>query len=135
MSTEISVISGSGLAYAKKSTPKGGSLNEISLRGVATAVINPEDASASLSGVASAVTVDTSPVLLPTTPLKYRRALGILNNDNTNILYIGFNAEVTTSNGWPIAASNSISLDINGDVKVYGVGSASGVDVRLLELA
>lgn len=137
MAYESSIIVGSGQNPLKQSD---GQLcpnpitKERHLRGTQVVLINPEDASAGGSGLATQVTVGTSPIKLPTAPLKYRRAIAIHNNDSTNPIYIGFSSDVTTGTGFPIAAGACLPMDINGAVEVYGISGGS-IDVRILELS
>jgi hypothetical protein len=134
MAREASVIVGSGINPLKKDVCVNNTTGERHLRGTAIVVLNPEDASAGCSGLVTAVTLDAVAVQLPSTPLVYRRAISICNN-SAETIYIGFDPGVTTGTGWPIPAGTAISLDINGQVLVYGVSATSSLDVRILELS
>ena len=103
-------------------------------RGLGTVVVNPEDFSVHLGLGQQNITVMGTAVLLPPSPLEFRRAL-VIHNNGADILYIG-GANVTTSNGFPLAANEKIAIDIQGNnsVRVYGVSGGSS-DVRILELA
>lgn len=133
MARESSAIVGSGINPLKTLVCVNNTTKERHLRGTQVVLINPEDASAGNSGVATQLTVSTSAAKLPTTPMKYRRAIAIFNN-SSETLYIGFDPSVTTGNGWPIPASSSLPMDINAAVEVYGIASSS-IDVRILELS
>lgn len=135
MAYEASVIVGSGINPLKKQVCVNDTTQERHLRGTNVVVLNPEDGSAGCSGLASAITVGTSAVKLPTTPLKYRRAISICNNSTTETLYLGFDPGVTTGDGWPLAPGGAISFDLNGQVEVYGISSGVSTDVRTLELS
>ena len=135
MAREASVIVGSGINPLKKDVCPNNTTKERHLRGTATVILNPEDASAGCSGLVTAVTLTGSTVQLPSTPLPYRRAVSICNNSTADTVYIGFDPGVSTGTGWPIPPGTAISLDINGDVKVYGVSGGTGTDVRILELS
>jgi hypothetical protein len=135
MARESSVIVGSGINPLKKDVCPNNTTKERHLRGTNTVILNPEDASAGCSGLVTAVTLGASTVQLPTAPLPYRRAISICNNSTSATVYIGFDVGVTTGTGWPIAPGSAISLDINGDVKVYGASDSAGTDVRILELS
>jgi hypothetical protein len=135
MARESSVIVGSGINPLKKDLCPNGTTGERHLRGTQVVVLNPEDASAGCSGLATPVTVGSITIPLPTAPLKYRRAMSICNNTTTATLYIGFDPGVTTGTGWPIPPKTSISLDINGQVLVYGIGDSESMDIRILELS
>lgn len=77
----------------------------------------------------TAVTVGGTAVLL-LTGRTLRESVVIKNNHATQILYVG-NASVTTSDGMPVAAGQSITLEVVGTL--YGIASGAGTDVRVLE--
>jgi len=135
MAHEASVIIGSGIGPLKNKVPYNTTSKERHLRGTATVILNPEDASAGYSGLVTAITLGGTAVQLPSTPLKYRRAISICNNSATDNIYFGFDSSVTTGLGWPIPAKGTVSLDINGDVHVWGISDAASTDVRILELS
>jgi hypothetical protein len=97
-------------------------------------MINIEDFSVFIGMNQQAVSVSSSALPLPANPLEFRRAL-VIHNNGGSTLYIG-GSNVTTANGFPLAANEKISIDIqnNESVTVYGI-SAGTSDVRLLELA
>jgi len=83
--------------------------------------------------------VDDNAVALPPSPLAARRRIYVknLSNGNDDALYIG-GADVTTSNGFPLAKDEEVILDITDDIILYGrtaAAAGSDIDVRLLELA
>jgi len=135
MAHEASVILGSGINPLKKGVPTNGTTHESHIRGTNVVLANPEDCSAGGSGLVTAVTLGGTVVKLPTTPLKYRRAISVLNNSTGDTVYIGFNPALTTGTGWPLAAGGSISFDMNGEVLLYGLSSGTSTDVRILELS
>lgn len=136
MAYESSVIVGSGLNPRKREQflPKNSTSQERHLRGTSVVLINPEDNSAGGSGLTGQITVGTTATKIPTVPLQYRRAVAIFNASSTETLYIGFNASVTTGTGFPIPPSSSLPMDINAEVEVWGIASAS-VDIRILQLS
>jgi len=98
-------------------------------------ILNPEDFSifrngitkqVSLTGGAAAAKLDVS--------LENRRAIAIANTHATAVLYIGFHPEVTVSNGWPIFAQTSISINAGNKIQVYGV-SALNITTCVMEVA
>ena len=135
MAREASVIVGSGIGPLKKDLPINSTSKERHLRGTSIVVLNPEDASAGSSGLVTAITLTGTAVQLPSVPLTYRRAISICNNSSTDIIYISFDSGLTTGNGWPIRSNTAISLEINGDIHVWGVSDAASTDVRVLELS
>jgi hypothetical protein len=102
--------------------------------GTGNVVLNPEDFSVSKGIRSQNISVGTTAVPLPAVPLEFRRSLSIYNNGNLPI-YIGFD-DVTTSNGFPLAAGTSISIDCQSTpgMTVYAI-STSTIDTRILELS
>ena len=62
-----------------------------------------------------------------------RRSVVVQNLHASNDLYIGDDANVTTSNGVKVAAGQSISFE-EYIGPVYGIASGAGTDVRVLEV-
>jgi beta-N-acetylglucosaminidase len=60
-----------------------------------------------------------------------RESIWIKNNHASQILYLGSDSSVTTSNGYSLAAGQSIELKTKGNV--YGIASGAGTDVRYFE--
>tara|TARA_R110002096_G_scaffold289124_1_gene483355 strand:- start:9414 stop:9821 length:408 start_codon:yes stop_codon:yes gene_type:complete len=135
MAHEASIIIGSGISPLKKDVPANNTSHESHLRGTNVVLLNPEDCSAGGSGLVTALTLTATVTKLPITPLKYRRAISVLNNSTADIVYVGFDPAMTTVTGWPLSAGGSISFDLNGEVLLYGVSSGSATDVRILELS
>tara|TARA_R110000824_G_scaffold208303_1_gene393884 strand:- start:784 stop:1191 length:408 start_codon:yes stop_codon:yes gene_type:complete len=135
MAHEASIIIGSGISPLKKDVPANNTSHESHLRGTNVVLINPEDCSAGGSGLVTALTLTATVAKLPITPLKYRRAVSVLNNSTADTVYVGFDPAMTTATGWPLSAGGSISFDLNGEVLLYGVSSGSATDVRILELS
>ena len=79
------------------------------------------------------LTIGATAVAIPTTTLSKRRTLIIMNNSTGGqILYIG-NSSVTTADGFPIYPRATIRFDIEDDVEIYGVASAAGAAIHILE--
>ncbi len=135
MAREASVIVGSGINPLKKGVCVNETTGERHLRGTSVVVLNPEDASAGCSGLATAMTLGVTAVQLPSTPLPYRRAISICNNSQSDTIFIGFDPSVTTGTGFPVGAGTQLNMDINGQVLVWGVSEAASTDVRILELS
>lgn len=80
-----------------------------------------------------AITVGGTAVKLPTSPLSKRKSLLITNySTGGQILYLG-DSTVSTSDGFPLTPRASILLNIEDDIDVYGIASASGADIRIFE--
>lgn len=136
MAYEVSSIPGSGLNPSKQAIPTHPKTGERSLRGTSVVVLNPEDNSAGIGGAVSQVTIASGvPAKLPTAPLTYRRAISVRNfNPSTGTLYVGFTSGVTTANGFPLEAGESLPMEINGAIEIWGAANVS-IDVRIIELA
>ena len=132
MARESSMMVGSGLYHAKQNLPPNQTTGEKYLTGTSVVVLNPEDHSAG-AGRASQITVSGVAVQLPIAPLPYRRAIAI-RNVGSGTLYIGFNADVDSVSGFPVMANESLPMDVNGGLQVWGV-TPTPLDVRILELS
>ena len=98
-------------------------------------IINPEDFSCYRNGVTKQITLTGGAAAAKLdVSLENRRAIAIANLNSTAVLYIGFHSEVTVSNGWPIFAQTSLSINCSNKLKVYGV-SASNITVGIMEVA
>jgi len=135
MAHEASIIIGSGIGPLKKEVPVNSTSHESHIRGTNVVLINPEDCSAGGSGLVTATTLGGTVTKLPITPLKYRRAISVMNNSTGDTVYVGFDPAMTTATGWPLGAGACISFDLNGEVLLYGISSGSSTDVRILELS
>ena len=103
-------------------------------RGAGVVTLNPEDHSVHLGLGQQNITVSSSALPLPASPLDSRRAL-VIHNNGPDILYIG-GSNVTTANGFPMAVNEKIAIDIQGNTNVWVYGVSAGTsDVRLMELA
>lgn len=79
------------------------------------------------------LTIGTSAVKIPTSPLSNRINILIVNNStNGQILYLGDNT-VSSSNGMPLYPRQSLHISIEDDVDIYGIASAAGADIRIVE--
>lgn len=135
MAHEASVIVGSGANPGKSQVPFNQTTQERQLRGTSVVVLNAEDNSAGLGGAVTQITTSGVAVQLPSSPLRYRRAISIRNNNpSTGTLYIGFTSGVSTSDGYPVEAGEALPMEINGAIQIWGISSAN-VDVRIIELA
>lgn len=77
-----------------------------------------------------AVTVATSATKIPTTPLSNRRTL-LIENESANVVYLG-DSTVTTANGFPIYPRQTMQINIEDDIDIYGIASGSSA-IRVLE--
>lgn len=84
---------------------------------------------------ASQLTVGTTPTLLFPISLQDRAGL-IVKNNGSVILYVGYSAaEATPANGYPIAAGESLGIDVGSGATIYARAASGTVDVRLMESA
>lgn len=84
-----------------------------------------------MASIYGTVTVGTTAVVV--VAASSRDFVRVKNNHATNILYLGFDANVTTANGYPLAAGQEHLIE-NYDGPVYGIASAAGTDVRYTEI-
>lgn len=82
--------------------------------------------------LSGAVSVATTATALPASALSARRVLWVYNNGAATI-FLG-PAGVTTSNGFPLLAGQSVSLAV-GALVVYGIAAAGTVQARVMEIA
>ncbi len=76
------------------------------------------------------VSITTAATAIPATPLSKRKVL-IIVNISANIIYLG-DSSVTTSDGFQLRQQQSIQINIDDSVVIYGIaGSAS--EIRILE--
>lgn len=99
------------------------------------AILNMEDSSAHFGLRVTQISVSASALPLPGSSLEHRRAIAI-QNLGPGTLYIGDSANVTTADGYPLAANTNkeIAFDIKGNVRIYGISDGTS-DVRILEVA
>lgn len=81
---------------------------------------------------ASRTTVGGTASKIPATPLAGRMAIVIYNN-GTEAFWIG-GSTVTANNGLPLSVGESIGLDVNDSVDIYGISDGTSINVRELEL-
>ena len=97
-------------------------------------IINPSDFSCYRNGITKQVSLTANIVSKLDSSLEGRRAIAIVNLNSTSTLFIGFHPEVTVSNGWPVFAQTSLSINCSNKLLVYGV-SASSIIVSVMEVA
>lgn len=97
-----------------------------------TAIVNPQDFSAWGNVKSSAVTVTTAAAKLTPNPLNGRRAIAI-NNSSIASVFIG-GSDVSTANGFTIAAGEKLTIDASSALDVYVVAGSS-VSIRILEIS
>ena len=79
------------------------------------------------------VTVGTSAIKIPTSPLSNRVSILIVNSSTSGqIVYIG-DATVTSANGFPLRVNASLKVEIEDSVDIYGISSAASADLRIIE--
>ncbi len=97
-------------------------------------ILNPEDFSIFRNGVIKQVSLTANIVSKLDVSLENRRAIAIANLDSTATLFISFHNGLTITNGWPIFAKTSISINAGNKIQVYGV-SASSIIVSVMEVS
>ena len=81
--------------------------------------------------VSQSVSILNTATLIPITPISDRRGI-IMYNNSDSIIYIG-GIDVSTVNGYPVSPGDSFRIDVDDNVKIYGISAVSGKDLRLLE--
>lgn len=79
----------------------------------------------------SAVVIQSTATAIPATSLPDRRNLLIFNN-GSNTVYVG-TADVSTANGYPIAAGDALALDVTDTITIYGRVAENTEELRILE--
>ena len=79
----------------------------------------------------SAVTIADSPTKIPATPLANRRSL-FLRNNGTATIFLGDDA-VTTTDGYPLKPNESLPMNIEDDLDVYGIVASGTQNLRIFE--
>ena len=104
-------------------------------RADAVAVVNPSDFSVNIGGRTTQVTIGGTATEILSSPLEFRRAL-VIHNNGPSTVYFGFSSAVTTSDGFPLATSEKIAIDMAGNpnMRMWLISDSSS-DIRLLELA
>lgn len=51
---------------------------------------------------------------------------------NAGIVYVGFSSSLTTSNGFPLAANESITLEVDSASRIWVIASTTSQEVRFL---
>lgn len=146
MADNVSITQGSGTVIATDEKNFGAGLVHTQLIGLVDAtdgstnraVVDANgNLSTKLSGLKSGlknstVSVGTTAVALPTTPLTGRSSV-IVQNLGANPVYLGDSA-VTTANGLQVPSGQSVSLDLSDNVVLYGRAGTGTNDVRILEI-
>jgi hypothetical protein len=79
-------------------------------------------------------TVGTSVIALIPAALTDRSGIVIKNWSTTQTVYLGATiGEATSSNGYPLAPKDGLSLDVAAGVAIYAVSDAAGADIRIAE--
>jgi hypothetical protein len=80
--------------------------------------------------------IGTTPVQITPTPMPDRNSIGFkaICTTSTDTIYIGNNAGVTTSTGYPLFTHDTLELDLQGGETIYAVATSSGQTLCVLEL-
>lgn len=78
------------------------------------------------------ITIGTGVSQVTSTDEKLER--GLLLRSNTSTVYIGFNASVTTGNGYPLVSGSELVIPIIDPQKVYAVAATTGNDLRYMAM-
>jgi len=128
-----------------------GSLQRLSFRvdsdgNIARNTIGSFTGTVQISGLSTAgrnttLSVGTTAIPLPATPLTDRNALSIRNLDLVSNLFIGFADTVTatttvgTLSGWIVGPNETYNVDIQDDIIIFGIIASGTIKVQVQELA
>jgi len=79
----------------------------------------------------SEVTVAAIATKIPASPIQARHSL-LIQNIGNNVVYLG-SPTVTTANGYPIYPRGQITIQIEDDIDLYGIGAVAGEKLRIME--
>lgn len=130
----VAAIDANGKLQNLQVDPSGKLLVDISGSSTVTGSVN-----ASIEGLTSFQTsqysINTSAVQLTPTPLTNRSSMSIKAIcTSANLVYIGNNSSVSTSNGYPLFNGDSVQLDLTPAQSIYAVSNASGQKLYILEI-
>lgn len=89
-------------------------------------------------GKITVMSISTTAVKIPSTPLANRNSMSVHNKSNTLTLYIGFDngvtADDTSTGGWEIPPGGFFNTDITDNIEIWGISTGS-ITIKVLELA
>ena len=133
MARESSVTIGSGLKPGINTLPvRSDGLKH--LTGTNVVVLNHEDASASGPISITQIAVSGIAVALPSFGLEFRRSLTI-RNFGSGTIFLGNDNSVAINNGFPLQTLETLSLEITGNIPIFGITDGTSQDVRIIEIA
>ena len=106
--------------------------------GSVTGSITPQGLS---NGRNTCMSVSTTALALPASPLANRNAMAIHNKSTTQTLYIGFDASVTAGDsigntaGWEVPPGGELHFDLQNTATIYGIFPTGADLVKLMELS
>jgi hypothetical protein len=112
---------------------------EVIVRTSATGTFSPTGLST--AGIITTMNVSGIAIKLPNTPLANRNAISIYNKSTTDILYIGFNSNLTpddtlgTTAGWEIDPQGYVQFDVTDDIEIYGITTGATILIKIMEVA
>lgn len=116
--------------------PSGKLLVDITGTSTVTGTVN-----ASIEGLTSfqtsQYTIGTSAVQITPTPLTNRSSMSLKakTTSSLDIIYIGNNSSVTSSNGYALFAGDSLQLDLTPAQLIYAIGTSSSQLMYVIEIA
>jgi len=79
------------------------------------------------------VTVTNTATALPTDNLDDRKAVSVRNWSNSITVFVG-GADVTTANGYPLQAYESLPFNMSQGADLYGITASGTADCRVIEV-
>lgn len=131
-STDVNIHDSSGNPL----TSTGGALN-VNSTGSSTVTGTVTTNEAGLDSFqTSQYTVGTSAVQFAPTPLANRSSISLrVIATSTNVIYIGNSASVTISTGYPLYNGDTLQMDLTPSGMVWGIATAAGQTMTVLEIA
>lgn len=132
--TTIATDDVSGVHYQRVKLVDGTLDSSTAVTATAGGALNVQNASLAGSVLATAVTVGTSAVALPASPLSGRRTLLVQSDiSNSAYIYVG-GSGVTSSTGIILTSGQTVALDVAG-AAVYAIAGAASQTVRIIEVS
>lgn len=93
------------------------------------------------AGTIKGVTVGVVAGQLDASPPSARKSIAVVSHpENGGIIYVGFSGAVTTSAtvatmGWPLAAGQSVAIDLTEGQGVWAIASAAGQIAGIMQIS
>lgn len=98
------------------------------------------DVNATIDGLGafqpSQYTIGLTAIQITPTPLANRSSITLkVSKDNNGTIYIGTNNNVTTANGYPLYAGDTLGMDLTPSSQIWAIADNANQIIAALELA